>query len=70
MPADEAYGAAVLLDAMLMALHGVTSMICLTDSDATAKGLTSAGSGAPQLSFLIEWLCDSEEACVSETIFL
>ncbi|KAL3908273.1 MAG: hypothetical protein SGPRY_009864, partial [Prymnesium sp.] len=54
MPAGEAYGAVVLLDAILSALHGVTHMICFTDSDATAKGLTS---GAPQLNYLISWLC-------------
>lgn len=46
-----------VMDAILSALHGVTHMICFTDSDATSKGLTAAGSGAPQLNYLISWLC-------------
>ena len=32
--------------------------MCFTDSDATAKGLTAAGSGAPQLNLLLGWLGD------------
>ena len=58
MPAGEAYGAVVLIDAVVSRLRGVTHVVCFTDSDATAKGLTAAGSGAPQLNLLLAWLGD------------
>ena len=34
----------------------MTHLVCFTDSDATAKAFTAAGSGAPQLNFMVEWL--------------
>ncbi|KAL3895180.1 MAG: hypothetical protein SGPRY_013583 [Prymnesium sp.] len=58
MPAGEAYGAVMLLDAVLHHLGGVSHMKCYTDSDATAKALTSSNSGAPQLNTLVRWLVD------------
>lgn len=58
MPAGEEYGAVVLIDAILTALRGVSHALCFTDSDATAKGLTAAESGAPQFNFLLSWLGD------------
>ena len=56
MPAGECYGAVLFADALVRALGSVTHLICFTDSDATAKAFSSAGSGAPQLNFLVEWL--------------
>lgn len=46
----------VLIDAVVSQQQGVTHVVDLTDSDATAKGLTALGSRAPQLNFLIGWL--------------
>lgn len=41
------------------AAPGAKHVICFTDSYATAEGLTAAsGSDAPQLSFLVRWLCE------------
>lgn len=56
MPAGEALGAVVLLDAVLERAVEVRYMFCFTDSDATAKAITAAGSGAPQLNWLMQWL--------------
>ena len=56
MPAGECFGAVIFADALLRALSGVTHMVCFTDSDATAKAFTAAGSGAPQLNHMIQWL--------------
>jgi hypothetical protein len=58
MPAGECYGAVVFADALIQALGDVTHLVVFTDSDATAKALTSAGSGAPQLNTLVDWLCE------------
>lgn len=58
MPAGEAMGAVILLDAVLSRCSEVEFVYCFTDSDATAKALTAAGSGAPQINFLIQWLLD------------
>lgn len=60
-PARRTYGAVVLIDEILTALGDVTHDICFTDNDATTKGLTAVGSGAPQLNLLIGWLCDRWE---------
>lgn len=56
MPAGEAVGAVMLLDAVLSRAPEVKFAYCFTDSDATAKAITAAGSGAPQINFLVEWL--------------
>ena len=56
MPAGECFGAVLFADALVRALGNVTHLICFTDSDATAKAFTAAGSGAPQLNYLVEWL--------------
>lgn len=58
MPAGEAYGAVMLIDAILSHLEGASHMTCFTDSDATAKALTSSNSGAPQLNLLMRWLVE------------
>ncbi|KAL3909143.1 MAG: hypothetical protein SGPRY_009532, partial [Prymnesium sp.] len=57
MPAGEAYGAVMLIDAAIRLLSKVSHVICFTDSDATAKALATANSGAPQLNYLVRcWL--------------
>ena len=56
MPAGECYGAVVFADALLRELPGVTHLICYTDSDATARAFTTAGSGSPQLNLMLQWL--------------
>ena len=56
MPAGECHGAVVFADALLSALHGVTHLYCFTDSDATARAFTTAGSGSPQLNVQMQWL--------------
>mmetsp|Transcript_41076 Transcript_41076/g.94204 ORF Transcript_41076/g.94204 Transcript_41076/m.94204 type:complete len:572 (-) Transcript_41076:1277-2992(-) len=56
MPAGEAFGAAALIDAVLTELESVSHLICFTDSDATARGLTSGGSGTPQINVVLRWL--------------
>ena len=56
MPAGEAYGAVMLLDAVAHRLRGVSHIQAFTDSDATARALTTGSSGSPQLDFLVRWL--------------
>jgi hypothetical protein len=56
MPAGECVGAVALADALLRILRGTTHLVVFTDSDATARALTTASSGAPQLNFAIRWL--------------
>lgn len=56
MPAGEALGAVVLLDAVLKRAGDVRYVYCFTDSDATARALTAAGSGAPQINWMMQWL--------------
>ena len=56
MPAGECHGAVVFADALVRALGGVTHLVCFTDSDATAKGFTTAASGSPQLNVQLLWL--------------
>lgn len=56
MPAGEMFGAVVLLDAVISRLGRVTHAICFTDSVATASGLTTAASHAPQLNTMLSWL--------------
>lgn len=56
MPAGEMFGAVTLLDAAITHLGRVTHAICFTDSVATANGLTTAASHAPQLNAMLSWL--------------
>jgi len=56
MPAGEAFGAVTLLDAVARRLCGVTHIQAFTDSDATARALTTGNSGSPQLDYLVRWL--------------
>jgi hypothetical protein len=56
MPAGECIAAVVFADALLSSLGGVTHLLALTDSDATAKAFTTGSSGAPQLNCAIMWL--------------
>ena len=56
MPAGECFGAVVFADALLSELGGATHLVIYTDSDATARAVTTAGSGSPQLNLLIQWL--------------
>jgi hypothetical protein len=56
MPAGECFGAVTFADTLVRALGGVSHLIVFTDSDATAKAFTAAGSGAPQLNYMVEWL--------------
>jgi hypothetical protein len=56
MPAGECFGAVTFADALLRVLGGVSHVVCFTDSDATAKAFTAAGSGAPQLNAMMQWL--------------
>ena len=56
MPAGECFGAVMFADALVRALGSVTHLTVFTDSDATAKAFTAAGSGAPQLNHMVEWL--------------
>lgn len=62
MPAGEAFGAVVLADALLSKLPRATHCYAFTDSDATAKAFTTAGSGAPQLNLLVQWLVSRHKA--------
>ena len=57
MPAGEAYGAVTLAHAVLKAWQWVTHLVVFTDSDATARMLTTASSAAPQLECIVRWLC-------------
>ena len=62
MPAGECYGAVVFADALLRRLGDVTHLVVYTDSDATARGLTTGSSGAPQLNLLLSWLMEQHPA--------
>ena len=56
MPAGECFGAVSFADVLLKVLTHVTHLVCYTDSDATARAFSAAGSGAPQLNCLMQWL--------------
>lgn len=59
MPAGEMFGATMIISACLQRLEGVTHLVCFTDSKATARALTTGGSGAPQLNLLVQFLQSS-----------
>ena len=59
MPAGEMFGATMMISACLRRLEGVTHVVCFTDSKATARALTTGGSGAPQLNLLAQFLQSS-----------
>lgn len=59
MPAGEMYGATMIISACLQKLEGVTHVVCFTDSKATARALTTGGSGAPQINSLFQFLQSS-----------
>lgn len=57
IPEDEMIGASMMiLLAVAAVLQGVSRMICITDSRATARMVKSNGSGAPQLHVLAQYL--------------
>lgn len=59
MPAGEMFGAVMILLALGAALPKVSHMICFTDSRATARAITSNGSGAPQLHVLAQYVSEA-----------
>lgn len=59
MPAGEMFGATMIISACLRRLEGVTHLVCFTDSKATARALTTGGSGAPQINRLAQFLQSS-----------
>lgn len=56
MPAGEGLGAVIFADALIEALPGVTHLTIFTDSSAVQAAIQSAGSGSPQLNFIVSWL--------------
>lgn len=62
MPAGECFVAVVLADAIASRLPGLTHLWCFTDSIATRSAVITGGSGAPQLYYLITWLCQRQKS--------
>lgn len=56
MPAGEAIGAVILIDAIARELIGVTHLVVYTDCDATAAMLNTGNSPSPQMDCLARWL--------------
>ncbi|KAL3920846.1 MAG: hypothetical protein SGPRY_005109, partial [Prymnesium sp.] len=56
MPAGEMFDAVMILMAIVAVLPAVSHVIRFTDSRATARAVTSNGSGAPQLHVLAQYL--------------
>lgn len=50
------FGATMILLAVAVVLPKVSHIVCFTDSRATARAVTSNGSGAPQLHVLAQYL--------------
>ncbi|KAL3914680.1 MAG: hypothetical protein SGPRY_007546 [Prymnesium sp.] len=60
MPAGECFEAVMLADAVARRLKGLSHLWYLTDSVATRSAITTGNSGAPQLDFLVTWLCQRQ----------
>lgn len=58
MPAGEAIGIIVLIDALARELEGLSHLVAFTDSDPAAAALNTANSPSPQIDCLVRWLAD------------
>ena len=56
MPAGEAIGVVILVDAMARALSGLSHLVVLSDSRATVAAVNTGNSPSPQMDFLVRWL--------------